>query len=378
MRVYQMKADQLAVHLNSDPKNGCCVDEVRKKDGVLKRIFSSISGMISLHRSKLYYVNLITALCFGFALLFSFLNQAGSLLRHTICMICVTAILYFVEGFFLYQYKNLFYKRIAKKGHRVNVIRAGKNECVLPTELVVGDLLVLEVGTVLCADARIISCNGLMADEQLVFETTIPAEKSEDAIALENLAPEKQKNMLWKGSYITAGSGLAFVTALGTDCYVDKTGGRKRKKQRSFFYNKQNNIGHIASYIFIILAAIGLLLSIIFSHRYIETFLIMAAVTSLMMLNPVSCLMEWTYYRTALKLYEQGALIQNIEAFDSMNKEKKLYFDADDLLQESLTYSHTINFQANEKSILSYFSLCTGEGHLLDVLQKRLTHYDLS
>ncbi len=378
MRIYQMEKEQVLEHFSCDLINGSAAksDEV-KKTAAHKNI-RFLSGIFDLLHSKLYYINLIAAISFVIVFIFSYLNHDWHLLSLAVAAFLLAIVLYFTEGVVLYRYKSSYYNRSVCYRQSIKVIRGGEIIALDPNDLQVGDLLVLETGSVLHCDARIIEGEGLFADEGLVFGSTIPEEKNSAAIHTENLSADKQKNMLWKGSYISEGSAKAVVTALGSNCYVEKTGGRKSRKQRSFFYNKQNNIGNIASYVYIILIALCLLFAILFTKRYVEAFLIMAAMSSLVALNPVSCLMEWTYYRTAEKLYNNGVLVRNIEAFDGMNKEKQVYFDAEELVSERFSYSHTIDINGSEKSTLSYFSLCMGPGYFTDIIQNALARYELS
>ncbi len=378
MRIYQMKADEVAALLKCDLQNGGEMHSAVGKSSFLRNVLRFFSGLFKLLNSKLYYVNIITVISYAVAVIFSCLNQDWYLLRLTIAAIVITLILYFAEGIVLYRYKTAYYNRSVRCRQKVQVIRGGQQIEIAPENLHIGDLICLNIGTVLYCDARIVESEGLFADETRVFGSTIPSEKTEEPIAEQNISAEKQKNMLWKGSSVSAGSGKAIVMALDRDCYVDKTGGRKERKQRSFFYNKQKNIGQIASYIYVVLVAFCLLIAVIFTNHYVEAFLMMAAMTSLIMLNPVSCLMEWTYYRTAAKLYRQGVLVRNIEAFDGMNKEKKLYFNAGDLLDEQLVYSHTLDLVGSEKSSLSYFSLCMGPGYYSNAVQNALDRYGLT
>lgn len=378
MQIYQLDVNAVAQQLNTDLANGLDVENNAVKIGFFHNALQSLRGVIKLHRSKFYYVDVIALVCYAIALIFFGLNQSWDLLVKTVFAICLTCLLYFTEGYFIYRYREAFYNRVSDGKQKVTVIRSGARCEILQRDLVVGDLVCLAEGVVLYADARIVSADGLFADEKLVFGTTIPSDKTDHPLGDHNIPPEKQKNMLWKGSYITGGSGMAIVTAVKEDCYIEKTGGRKKKKQRSFFYNKQNNIGHIASYVYVIIVALVLLFSVIFTNQYVESFLMMAVMTSIILLNPVTCLMEWTYYRTALKLYKQGALIRNIEAFDGMNKEKELYFDVQDLLKNSLTFSHTMDFAGSEKSTLSYFSLCVGSDSVLNSVKNGLERHGLS
>ncbi len=378
MRIYQMEKEEVASFLGGDLEKG--LDNKKEKSTKRASGFGAtfLHGLPEMLRSKFYYVNMIALVCYAVALIFSWLNHSMGLFLLTIAAMALMLVLYLAEALILCYYKRKYYERSVRARQPVCVIRSGGTIELDPAELAVGDLILLEAGSVLYCDARIIEGEGLFAEENTVFGTTIPAAKTAAAINDENLTPEKQRNMLWKGSYISVGSGKALVTAVESDCYVEKTGGRKQRKQRSFFYNKQNNIGRIASYVYMILIAIGLLIAVLFTNRYVEAFLVVGILASLFWLNPVTCLMEWTYYRFAAALYRQGVLIRNIEAFDGMNKERELYFEADKLITNHLRYSHSIDLHGSEKSTLSYFSLCMGPGGFTDELKKTLDHHGLS
>ncbi len=378
MKIYQMEGNMVARSLGSDSSNGMNVLDDGTRAGILRRLWRTICGVASLHKSKFYYADVLAAICFLIAVVFSCLNQSWNLLYMALAALGISFFLYIMECVFLYYYKQRYYTRISGSQKKIAVIRGGNEAEISARALQVGDLIVLREGTILYGDVRILTAENLYADENLVFGSTIPSRKTAEPLEENYLPAEQQSNMLWMGSYITSGSGRAVVVSLCEDCYVEKTGGRNGKKQRSFFYNRQNNIGHISSYVYIILASIGLLIAVIATNRYVEAFLLMAAMLSVIMLNPASYLIEWTYYRTAEQLFHKGTLIRNVEAFDGMNKEKSLYYSANDFIKDQLKFTQVIPYQGSEKSCLSYFSLCVGPGYLNDILSATLTRHQLS
>ncbi len=378
MRIYQMSKEEVENSLNSDLKLGLTIQPTIEKVNHFKSVVSFLKELFLFLKGKFYFLNVVGFLCYLVAVIFSWLNQSWGLLSQTIVAMIITGFLYFLEGGALYRYKKTYHDRNVCSQKKVTVIRRGIKDELAPEKLKIGDLLYLEKGALLYCDARLIECKELFANESTVFGTTIPAEKIDAPIEKENISPENQRNMLWKGSYISAGTGYAVVSALDNECYIEKTGGRKKRKQRSFFYNKQNNIGRIASYVYGILLGLILLTGVIFTNRYVEIFLVVAVMSSLAVLNPISGLLEWSYYRTASAFYRQGILVRNIEAFDGMNNEKKLYFNAIDLIEKHMHYSHTIDLMGTEKSTISYFSLCMGPGYFAGELQSVLQKYQLT
>ena len=372
MRVYQMTAEEIANELATDLNNGKFNEDISQTPKNKALLSQWVRGIAKEIRSKFLLIDLLSAVCYFITLVFSILNQNIKLTWLSIGAIILTLASYLGTGALIYSYRRRFQRRLKETARQNRVVRSGQEIEIFAGDLAVGDLILLEEGTVLHGDARIVEEEDLFADERLVFSGSIPAQKSSKPIAEENLAPEEQINMLWKGSYITAGKGRAIITALGEDCYIEKTGGRDSVKQRSWFFNKQKNIGHISSYLYIILLAICSLISLIATARFSEAILLMGVMGAVVMLNPFSIVTEWSYYRTAENLFREGALIRNIEAFDGMNREKALYYSADELLQDSLKYHSIEPLEADYEACLSHLALCLGNHSISKLLDKPL------
>ncbi len=106
--------------------------------------------------------------------------------------------------------------------HSIGVIRQGKLEQCAPEDIVPGDLLSLNAGDYVPADARIIESEGLMADESAIFGTEVPVDKTSADLSEAALPPEKQNNMAFGGTYIVAGHGSAIVVKTGTQLEIWK------------------------------------------------------------------------------------------------------------------------------------------------------------
>ncbi|MFO7597402.1 MAG: HAD-IC family P-type ATPase, partial [Desulfocurvibacter africanus] len=99
-------------------------------------------------------------------------------------------------------------------GTKARVLRDGSAKEIPAVELVPGDILVLESGDVVAADARIVEANRLQADESALTGESVPVGKSVKPV--EKDAPMAElTNMLFKGTALTVGSGKAVVTATG-------------------------------------------------------------------------------------------------------------------------------------------------------------------
>ncbi|MBV8056642.1 MAG: HAD-IC family P-type ATPase, partial [Deltaproteobacteria bacterium] len=95
------------------------------------------------------------------------------------------------------------------------VIRNGKL-CQVPSERVVpGDIIALKPGAYVCADSRVIEAEHLSVDESALTGESLPAAKSPQTLDDAGLALAERRNMLYMGTRVTGGSGLALVVAIG-------------------------------------------------------------------------------------------------------------------------------------------------------------------
>ena len=105
------------------------------------------------------------------------------------------------------------------------VIRDGKLITIRSEDLVVGDVIVLEAGDAVPADARIIECASMKIEEAALTGESVPVTKQEEPMtagAGGDVALGDRKNMAFMGSTVVYGRGKAVVTATGMDTEMGK------------------------------------------------------------------------------------------------------------------------------------------------------------
>ena len=102
------------------------------------------------------------------------------------------------------------------------VIRDGKESLIDAADLVPGDIIKLEAGDFVPADARLIHSAGLKSEESALTGESVPSEKDALAEVKENAPIGDRTNMVFSGCSITYGTALAIVTATGMDTEMGK------------------------------------------------------------------------------------------------------------------------------------------------------------
>ena len=95
------------------------------------------------------------------------------------------------------------------------VLRDGKETVIDASELVPGDIIRLEAGDFIPADARLIQSASLKSEESALTGESVPAEKDAQAVIAEDAPLGDRTNMVFSGCSITYGTATAVVTATG-------------------------------------------------------------------------------------------------------------------------------------------------------------------
>lgn len=102
------------------------------------------------------------------------------------------------------------------------VIRDGKEQQIKAKDLVPGDVIVLEEGSKVPADARIIESSELKVEESALTGESVPVSKDSYIIEADNLTLTEQRNMVFMGTSVTSGRCKAVVTSIGKDTEIGK------------------------------------------------------------------------------------------------------------------------------------------------------------
>lgn len=104
---------------------------------------------------------------------------------------------------------------------KAQVIRNGKEEEIDASELTVGDIVLLQSGVKVSADARILNCNNLTIEEAVLtgeslasHKNSIPAEKE--------VSISDAKNMVFAGTSVITGRATAVITSIGSNTEIGK------------------------------------------------------------------------------------------------------------------------------------------------------------
>ena len=102
------------------------------------------------------------------------------------------------------------------------VLRGGKESVIDAAKLVPGDIIRLEAGDFIPADARLLRSVSLKSEESALTGESVPAEKDADHTVKEDAPLGDRVNMVFSGCSVTYGTATAVVTATGMHTEMGK------------------------------------------------------------------------------------------------------------------------------------------------------------
>lgn len=155
------------------------------------------------------------------------------------------------------------------------VMRDGKETIVESSELVPGDVIRLEAGDFVPADARLISSSSLKAEESALTGESVPATKDAMAIVEENAPLGDRKTMVFSGCSISYGTGNAIVTATGMDTEMGRIANLLDAENETMtpLQQKLNTLGKYLGILAIVCCAIIFVIGLLDGQNPLELFM---------------------------------------------------------------------------------------------------------
>ena len=102
------------------------------------------------------------------------------------------------------------------------VIRGGQQLSVPADKLVPGDIVLLEAGSIVPADCRLIESAALQINEASLTGESLPVEKNAQLICKDSSPLAERKNMAFSGTTVVCGRGTGVVCAIGKSSEIGK------------------------------------------------------------------------------------------------------------------------------------------------------------
>ena len=189
-----------------------------------------------------------------------------------------------VSAFHLFDCENTLADIKSNTNPSVKVLRDGVVKTVNSVELVPGDIMLLQEGDYICADARLIETNDFRCNEVALSGEEIPIDKNASLILDDIVSIEERRNMVFASTTVIHGSAKAVVVATGVNTEI----GKSETINEQVSGNKmpmQNELNIISKSFNIIILCVAVLVFIITMIQNFNTSEPFATVTLTALLN---------------------------------------------------------------------------------------------
>ncbi|MHB8125193.1 MAG: calcium-translocating P-type ATPase, PMCA-type [Desulfitobacteriaceae bacterium] len=226
MILYNLNCDEVLNQLKANPDTGLSSDEASKRlsehgENILqaKKKKTNVQRFVEQFKDVMILILILAALISFVVACYE--GEAGGFFEPALILLIV--VLNAIMGVIQESKAEKALEALQNlSAPNARVIRNGKDTIIEASFLVPGDIITLEAGDYVPADARIIRSASLKSDESALTGESVPSEKDANAAVTVNDPLGDRLNMIYSGCSITYGHAKAVVTATGMNTEMGK------------------------------------------------------------------------------------------------------------------------------------------------------------
>ncbi|MEK6190060.1 MAG: cation-translocating P-type ATPase, partial [Carnobacterium alterfunditum] len=203
---------------------------------------------------------------------------------------------------------------------QARVIRNGQEEVIDAIELVPGDILLLESGDKIPADARLLSSSDLQVEESALTGESIPVEKNENAEVEENSPVGDVFNTVFSGTLVTKGRAKAIVVATGMDTEMGSVADllNRTKEGKTPLQSRMDRLGKQISILALIAGIIIFTLSFMQGEAFITSLMTAVSLAVAAVPETLPVIVTITLAYGVQNMVERNAIIRTIPSVETL------------------------------------------------------------
>jgi Ca2+-transporting ATPase len=219
------------------------------------------------------------------------------------------------------------------------------------TELVPGDIVLLEAGNVVPADLRLIEAAQLAAAEAALTGESQPVDKRTEAIAEAQLPLGDRANMAWKGTLVVGGRGSGVVVATGLDTELGRIARllESAEEVRTPLQKRLARFGARLAWAVLAICAIVFLAGLLRGEPPVLMFLTAVSLAVAAIPEALPAVVAISLALGAAKLVRQNALIRRLPAVETLGSITYICSDKTGTLTQNRMQAEVF-FAAGEES----------------------------
>jgi calcium-translocating P-type ATPase len=253
------------------------------------------------------------------------------------------------------------------------VLRDGVQKEMDTTELVPGDTILLQLGSIVPADARLITSTNLQVDESALTGESEPSEKNADLLLQGTVPLGDQLNMVFSGCHVTSGHGVAVVTGTGMHSEMGKIAGylNNSQKIKTPLQRRLEKVAKSISMIAIIAAVLLLVIGLLQGESFWSMVTLAATLAVAAVPETLNLIVTLSLSQGVKNMVNKNALIRKLSAVETLGNTSVICSDKTGTLTQNLMTIEKLwipgeepfgaeeEFGQKEKELLTRFALAS-------------------
>ena len=245
------------------------------------------------------------------------------------------------------------------------VIRNGKVQEVKASELVPGDIVILETGNYVPADCRLIKSYNLKIEESSLTGETVPSEKEADKVLNNDIAVADMKNMAFATTIVVNGHAEAVVVDAGMNTKVGKIAGMiiEDEAPETPIQKKLGEVGKTLAIVCIVICILIFVIGIFKKIPIIEMFMTSVGLAVAAIPEGLPAIVTIMLSIGVTKMAKKNSIIRKLPAVETLGSSTVICSDKTGTLTQNKMTVTTIKdcdgTSRNKKMILELATMCT-------------------
>ena len=253
------------------------------------------------------------------------------------------------------------------------VIRDGKQISLHSSELVPGDIVLLEAGDAVPADCRVLESASMKIEEAALTGESVPVEKHTDPIALDgadDVPLGDRKNMCYMGSTVVYGRGRAVVCGTGMNTEMGKIAGalNDAKEELTPLQVKLAELSKILTFLVIVICVVVFAVDVLRAgigtvtaepHMLLDTFMVAVSLAVAAIPEGLVAVVTIVLSIGVTKMAKRQAIIRNLSAVETLGCTQVICSDKTGTLTQNKMTVVNHELAAPEEKLLAGMALCS-------------------
>ncbi len=200
------------------------------------------------------------------------------------------------------------------------VLREGQIEEVSSTEIVPGDIVVLDTGDIIPADMRLIEAVNLQVQESALTGESVPVEKIDGQLKEKDIPLGDRSNMAFSTSIVTYGRGRGVIVGTGMNTEVGKIAHMLQSTEATEtpMGKRLEQLGKVLGYVALIICAFIFVIGILYGNNWLDMFMMAVSLAVAAIPEGLQIVATIVLAIGVQRLVKQNAIVRTLPSVETL------------------------------------------------------------